>query len=129
MFLAWQYPLPEPASFDTDPEYSFMIDVIDIFGLLTSTTITHPPNELAAVALACHGYLSNSPVNLSLAISFKALELFCSIKLVKASFSAEAFAKLIPYCPMYRKALADALDIYLTICCSPLTRVIVQLGA
>ncbi|KAI9068752.1 hypothetical protein FKP32DRAFT_1671949 [Trametes sanguinea] len=133
MFLTWRYPPSESAPVDIDPEDFFDIDVIDIYGLQTLVTITRGPDELAVIALAHHGYLGNSPVNLSLAISFKMLELFCCIKLVKASFSAEAFAKLvcyqyyIPYRPLYQKALADALDIYLTICCFTFSHVMCTL--
>ncbi|CDO75653.1 hypothetical protein BN946_scf184941.g6 [Trametes cinnabarina] len=134
VFLTWRYPPSESAPVDIDPEYSFDIDVINIYGLQTLVTITRSPDESAVIALARHGYLGNSPVNPSLAISFKTLELFHCIKLVKASFSAEAFAKLvcyqyyIPYRPLYRKALADALDIYLTICRSTFSRVMRTLG-
>ncbi|KAI0350003.1 hypothetical protein OH77DRAFT_1576588 [Trametes cingulata] len=71
--------------------------------------------------LALVGYLGNAPLNPSLAISFKTLELLRCLKLVKASFSIEAFTKLlchqyyIPYRPLYRTAISEAFDVYLTI--------------
>ncbi|KAL7283107.1 LOW QUALITY PROTEIN: hypothetical protein ACG7TL_002532 [Trametes sanguinea] len=133
-FLAWRHPRAEAAPVDIDPDYSFDIDVIDIYGLIPSTTITRSSDESAAVALVRHGYLGNSLVNPSLAISLKTLELLRCLKLVKASFSAEAFAKLIcyqyyiPYRPLYWKAIADAFDVYLTICHSTSDRVMKALG-
>ncbi|OSD02720.1 hypothetical protein PYCCODRAFT_1444831 [Trametes coccinea BRFM310] len=133
-FLAWRHPRAEAAPVDIDPDYSFDIDVIDIYGLIPSTTITRSSDESAAVALIRHGYLGNSLVNPSLAISLKTLELLRCLKLVKASFSAEAFAKLIcyqyyiPYRPLYWKAIADAFDVYLTICHSTSDRVMKALG-
>ncbi|KAI9063698.1 hypothetical protein FKP32DRAFT_1676382 [Trametes sanguinea] len=133
-YLAWRYPPSTPADLDIDPDYSFTIDVIDIYNLTASTTITRSADCSAAVALVRHGYLGNAPVHPSLAISLKTLELFRCLKLVKASFSAEAFAKLIcyqyyiPYRPLYRTAIADAFDVYLTIQRSITSRIMKTLG-
>ncbi|KAL7283898.1 hypothetical protein ACG7TL_001170 [Trametes sanguinea] len=133
-YLAWRYHASGAAPMNVDPEYSFNIKVIDIYTLGTSATITRSPDCTAAEALVRHGYLGNSPVNPSLAISLQTLELFRCLKLVKASFSAEAFAKLvcfqyfIPYRPLYRTAIADAFDIYLTIQRLVTQRVMRQLG-
>ncbi|KAI9060960.1 hypothetical protein FKP32DRAFT_1678555 [Trametes sanguinea] len=120
-YLTWRYPPVVPPDLELNPDYTFTIDVIDIYNLSTLTTITRSADCSAAVALVRHGYLGNTPINPSLAISLKTLELFRCLKLVKASFSAEVFAKLIcyqyyiPYRPTYRTAIADAFDTYLTI--------------
>ncbi|OSD07636.1 hypothetical protein PYCCODRAFT_1359298 [Trametes coccinea BRFM310] len=135
-YLIWRYPPAATSSepVDVDPDYTFTINVIDIYSLTTSATITRTADCSAAEALVKHGYLGNTPINPSLAISLKTLELFRCLKLVKASFSAEAFAKLvcyqyyIPYRPLYRTAIADAFDTYLTIQRLILRRVMGSLG-
>ncbi|OSD06273.1 hypothetical protein PYCCODRAFT_1464243 [Trametes coccinea BRFM310] len=76
VFMTWRYPPSESVPVDIDPEYSFDIDIIAIYRLQTSVTITRGADKSAVIALARHGYLGNSPVNPSLAISFKTLELF-----------------------------------------------------
>ncbi|GBE82650.1 hypothetical protein SCP_0410350 [Sparassis crispa] len=102
-------------------DYSFTIEVIDLGSLATSTVITRTQDSRSAVlAIAASGYLAIIPVTPSLAISFKTLELFRCLCLQKASFSVEAFAKVIcdyyavPYRRRYRSALSNAFDIYLT---------------
>ncbi|KAL6307956.1 hypothetical protein BKA93DRAFT_815632 [Sparassis latifolia] len=98
-----------------------MVEIIDLDSLATSTVITRTQDSHSAVlAIAASGYLAIIPVTPSLAISFKTLELFRCLRLQKASFSMEAFAKVIcdyyavPYRRRYRSALSDAFDIYLT---------------
>ena len=91
-------------------------------------------------ALVKNGYLGNTPMTPSLAISLKTLELFRRIRLRKSSFSAEAYAKVlcdlysvctypsreslsathmtcfqVPYRRRYRSAIADTFEIYITI--------------
>ncbi|KAH9899139.1 hypothetical protein C8Q73DRAFT_639779 [Cubamyces lactineus] len=120
-YLAWRQEPSGAQRPDVDLDYSFTINVVDVYTLGSSAVITRPSDQSAAEALVRCGYLSNSPMNPSLAISLKTLELFRCLKLVKASFSAEAFAKLVcyqyhvPYRPYYRNAIADAFDVYLTI--------------
>ena len=113
------------------------ISVVDLYTLATSATITVAPNQRNAEALVAAGYLGNSPIQPSVAISLKTLELFRTLRLFKASYSAEAFAKVVchhyrvstlfnylstvliarciqvPYRRHFRTALADAFDIYL----------------
>lgn len=114
------------------------IDVIDIYSGATSAGIPVSGNQTFAEALVMAGYLGTTPVYPSLAISLKTLELFRVIRLFKASFSVESFAKMIcymyyvsllsvitrtvpltymqiPYRRHYRTGLSDAFDIYLTI--------------
>ncbi|KAI0363067.1 hypothetical protein BV20DRAFT_1040098 [Pilatotrama ljubarskyi] len=101
-------------------EYDFDIDVLDIYTRTRRVHITRSPDQTAAEALVLHGYLGTTPINPSLAISLNTLELFRCIRLFKASYSTEAFTKLvcymyyIPYRPFYRTSIADAFDIYIS---------------
>lgn len=97
-FLRWKN---GPAAADTQPPIvsEATIDVLDIFSGATSATIPLSGNQTFAEALVCAGYLGTTPLFPSLAISLKTLELFRVIRLFKASFSVEAFAKLC--CHMY----------------------------
>lgn len=45
--------------------------------------------------VAALGYLSKTPVNPNVALSFRSLELFHRIRLRKPSFSMEAFTKVV----------------------------------
>ncbi|RDX41460.1 hypothetical protein OH76DRAFT_1459149 [Lentinus brumalis] len=93
--------------------------VLDIYSTATTAVITRYGS--LAEDLVLNGYLGTVPLHPSLAISFKTLELFRLIRTFKASFSTEAFTKFlcyvyyIPYRRFYRKAIADAFDIYLVI--------------
>ncbi|OSD03883.1 hypothetical protein PYCCODRAFT_1424523, partial [Trametes coccinea BRFM310] len=75
--------------------------------------------ETHAEALVLSGYLGTSPLQPSLAISLKTLELFRRLRLFKASFSVEGFTKLLcyyykmPYRRSYRSSLSSAFDVYL----------------
>ncbi|KAI0640521.1 hypothetical protein C8Q79DRAFT_1004171 [Trametes meyenii] len=104
-----------------DTTYDFTIDVVDIYTLETTVTISHDGAQMAVVALAEQGYMATTPISPSLAISFRTLELFRLIRLRKPLFSTEAFAKLVcdcyalPYRRRYRSALSDTFDVYLSI--------------
>ncbi|KAI0367348.1 hypothetical protein BV20DRAFT_1037720 [Pilatotrama ljubarskyi] len=106
---------PEPA------EYDFEIDVLDVYTKARTVHIKCNANQTTAEALVLHGYLGTMPITPSLAISLNTLEFFRCIRLFKASFSTEAFTKLvcymyyIPYRRFYRTAIADAFDIYISI--------------
>lgn len=112
--LAWKYnaPLPthapandmadEPRA-DGDPtaeSYDFSIPIIDIYSL---TTVAHIPRSAtstsAAEALVLQGYLGASPQQPQLAVSIRTLELYRRIRMRKASFSVEAFSKVL--CDLY----------------------------
>ncbi|KAH9885089.1 hypothetical protein C8Q73DRAFT_749296 [Cubamyces lactineus] len=121
-YLAWRYSstaVPPPDQ--TDDNYAFTIDTIDIYAMTSSLSVSRTANQSASEALVRHGFVGNSPVNPSVAISLKTLELLRCLKLVKPSFSVEAFAKLvclmysIPYRPSYRTAISDAFAVYLRI--------------
>ncbi|OJT11359.1 hypothetical protein TRAPUB_12122 [Trametes pubescens] len=127
-FLRWQH-TPSPLSSNdaglANPDGdapSFTIDVLDFHTLARTATVPTPSDcETHAEALVLSGYLGTVPLRPSLAISLKTLELFRCIRLFKASFSVEAFAKLmchyysVPYRRTYRSALSDVFDIYLHI--------------
>ena len=79
------------------------IDVLDIYTLRSSADYTVIAGQRTSEALIAAGYLPNSPISPSVAISLKTLELFRSIRLFKGSFSTEAFTKLI--CHQYSVSL------------------------
>ncbi|KAH9850543.1 hypothetical protein C2E23DRAFT_869967 [Lenzites betulinus] len=101
---------------------SFAIDVINFYTLEQTAVVPMPSNcETHAEALVLGRYLGTVPLQPSLAISLKTLKLLWCIRLFKASFSIESFAKLmchyysIPYRCTYHSALSDAFNIYLNI--------------
>ncbi len=71
------------------------ISILDLYTLDTATTFAIRKGQRKAEALMAAGYICNAPLFPSLAISVKTLELFRTIRLFKASFSTEAFTKLL----------------------------------
>ncbi|KAI0674940.1 hypothetical protein C8Q78DRAFT_1075288 [Trametes maxima] len=124
-FLQWRkggLSVDDAAKDDTGNTITFPIDIIDFHTLHYEARIPASSQcGTRAEWLVLSGYLGTTPIQPSLAISLKTLELFRSIRLFKASFSVEAFARLIchyysmPYRRTYRTALSDAFDIYLRI--------------
>ncbi|THV01845.1 hypothetical protein K435DRAFT_654524 [Dendrothele bispora CBS 962.96] len=119
-YLVWKHSTTQsPPS--SHPDYNFYISTIDLYTLETTAHILRDQNTEPNVALVHAGYLGNSPLNPSLAISLQTLNLFYTLRLFKASLSVEAFAKTLchlyktPYRRGYRSALSDAFDIYLAI--------------
>lgn len=113
-YLVWKYkgPVPStsehsspsPSSTSTpspdDGSGNFSIPVIDIYTLASTVHITRGTDSISPLdALILHGYLGNSPISPNVAVSVKTLELFRRLRLRKASFSVEAFAKVI--CDLY----------------------------
>ncbi|KAL7283095.1 hypothetical protein ACG7TL_002520, partial [Trametes sanguinea] len=103
-------------------EYDFEIDVLDFYSTSRATVVPRAADVLSpAEALVRHGYLGNVPLNPSLAVSLKTLELLRVFRLFKPSLSFEAFTKMlcymytIPYRRHFRTAISDAFDIYLTV--------------
>lgn len=86
---------------DTEPKtsqtFSFDIDIFDIFSTSSQASVSSDSALSIAEALVSNGYLGSTPVMPSLAISLHTLELLRRIRLFKASFSLEAFAKLVCY--------------------------------
>ncbi|KAG6886946.1 hypothetical protein C0992_001539, partial [Termitomyces sp. T32_za158] len=72
-------------------------------------------------ALVLQGYLGTTPENPTLTLSLRTLELYYRIQRQKASFSIEAFAKvicdlyMIPYCQQYRDGLSNTFEAYVQI--------------
>ncbi|PPQ79249.1 hypothetical protein CVT24_007507 [Panaeolus cyanescens] len=140
-YLRWTYPKPTPTptkpqeltpdtdSMDTDPnnveqdkhQYDFEITAVNLYTLETKTLIQRRADQTTSTALMEAGYLGNSPINPSLALSVKTLQLYLTIRQRKPSFSFEAMAKVlcdlyqIPYRRHWRSALADAFDVFLAI--------------
>lgn len=110
-YLQWKYPVPctTPPQRSTSPlgtrsptpdeNAGIILDIcaINIYQLgqtrlrvqLADTSVS------PSVDLAQHGYICNSPVSPSFAVSVKTLELYRRLRMRKPSFSAEAFAKVI----------------------------------
>ncbi len=78
-------------------EYNFNIECLNFYTLEGSVTIQRSSHETAAEGLVRNGYLGASPDRPTLVVSLKTLELFYDIRRVKASFSVEAFTKLLCY--------------------------------
>lgn len=75
-------------------EYS--LAVYELFGMKSTLTIHRPPSSTSvAVDLAEHGFLAKTPTLPNAAIGFKTLELFHRLRLRKASFSVEAFTRVL----------------------------------
>ncbi|THU84014.1 hypothetical protein K435DRAFT_688431 [Dendrothele bispora CBS 962.96] len=132
-YVAWKHSNP-PSPPSSHPEYDFDISTIDLYTLERTVHILRDEHTEPSVALVRSGYLGNSPLNPSLAIALRTLELFHTLRLFKASFSVEAFAKVLchsyklPYRRGYRTALSDAFDIYLAILRNVDDRVTKELG-
>ena len=118
LYMGWKYaasttctPSPmatdpsTPTSPDAPPpsDFSFSIELLDIYTLEASVRVPCSGEELPIQALVKNGYLGNVPSTPTLAISFRTLELFRRIRLRKSSFSVEAFAKVI--CDLYSVSL------------------------
>jgi hypothetical protein len=88
-----------------DPTCVFEIDVIDLYSLKTTATISPRDNATGAEALVEAGYLGNTPEHPSLAFSLKTLALFKLIRQRKPSFSFEAFSKVL--CDLYQVSLCS----------------------
>lgn len=75
-------------------EYSVI--VYEIFTMETNLTILRPPDSTSPVIdLADNGFLGKTPILPNAAIGFRTLELFHRLRLRKASYSVEAFTRMI----------------------------------
>ena len=90
---------PTPSDAPLPNDFSFSIELLDIYTLETTVRVPCSGEDLPIEALVKNGYLGNVPSRPTLAISFKTLELFRRIRLRKSSFSVEAFAKVV--CDLY----------------------------
>ena len=104
-FLKWRYTtsgsddnISSPPEYQAD-SFNFVIEVLDIYTLAKNTAILQTADSKSvAESLMLHGYVGNSPVTPSLAISVRTLDLFRRLRLRKPSFSVEAFAKVLCDC-------------------------------
>ncbi|THU88228.1 hypothetical protein K435DRAFT_821711 [Dendrothele bispora CBS 962.96] len=125
-FISWKYSnaVPSvttsenPRDFQDNSGFDFGIEVLDIHNLARSALIQRDENTEAAVALVQAGFLGNTPEQPSIAVSLRTLQLLYDIRLFKASFSIEAFTRVlchIVYRRYYRTAVSNAFDVYLAI--------------
>ena len=86
----------DPAPLASAPgDYSFTVDCLDIDTLATSVHIARNAHQRTAEAVVLAGYLPPSPDQPTIVVALKTLEWLRQLKIVKASFSIEAFTKLI----------------------------------
>ncbi len=95
-YVKWRYDTPEPEDPEVLPSV-VEIDVLDLFATPRTASIKRSGDRSLMEDLALSGYLGTAPLHPSFAISFKTLELFRCMRLFKASWSVEAFARLICY--------------------------------
>jgi hypothetical protein len=120
-YLKWKYPtLPAASPLLNDPSLSFDITTVNVYSLETVICITRSSDSTSpSEALVLRGYLGNTPLNPSIAVSINTLELYRRLRMRKPSFSVEAFAKVLcdlyatPYRPRFRTVLGDTFDVYL----------------
>ncbi|KAJ3504277.1 hypothetical protein NMY22_g17977 [Coprinellus aureogranulatus] len=110
---------PEPPLHDSSLD--IMLPVVDLYTLDSERTFRRSEYSTTAVTLVENGYLGNTPVSPTIAISLKTLALYKLLCQRKPSFSCEGFAKVLcdlyqkPYRRQWRVALADAFDVFLTV--------------
>lgn len=88
----------QPAS--TAEDLDIKIIVVDLYTLALEAIIPHCHDQVMAIALVEAGFMGNSPISPSIAISLKTLDLFKIIRQQKASFSTKAFTKIL--CDLYQ---------------------------
>lgn len=82
--------------FSTNTTVEYSLIVYELFGLQSTITVDRPPSSISpAINIAEHGFLAKTPVLPNAAIGFKTLELFHRLRLRKASFSVEAFTRVL----------------------------------
>ncbi|RPD78575.1 hypothetical protein L226DRAFT_457563 [Lentinus tigrinus ALCF2SS1-7] len=110
-------PDAEPESSDWDLE----VECIDFYNPRETIIIPRTSRQLPAEALVRNGFLGATPERPSIAVSLDTLQLFYDIRRFKASYSVEAFTKMVcykyvmPYRRRFRKAISDSFDVYLTL--------------
>ena len=94
-YMEWKY-TPSSAVSNATTEYPYTVSVFEIFTMEHDITVYRPPtSDSPAIDLALHGFLAKTPVQPTVAIGFRTLALFHSIRLRKASMSVEAFTRVI----------------------------------
>lgn len=88
--------------------YIWEFDVFDFYTLETRTSVQRQPDSTnPAVDLMAHGYIAKTPNKPQVAVSVRTLELLYRLRNRKASFSIEAFAKVM--CDYYKVCPASCL--------------------
>lgn len=89
-------PLRSPQPTDESIRLPYHIKTYDIFSLQDEITVYRPANSVSpALDLLEHGYIAKTPGRPEVAVSIKTLELLYRLRQRKASFSIEAFAKVV----------------------------------
>ena len=74
----------------------YHIQVFDMYTLVNNITIYRPADSISpALDLLDNGYIAKTPAHPQVAVSVKTLELLYRLRQRKASFSIEAFAKVV----------------------------------
>ena len=99
-YLQWKYG-SATAQAATDPgppsEYDFEVDCINYLSDESTVLVRRTSTQGAVEALVLNGYLAATPDKPSIAISLDTLQLFHDIRRFKASYSVEAFTKMLCY--------------------------------
>lgn len=83
-----------------DHGLTYTVAVYNIYSLADSITVNRVPESISpALDLMRYGYLAKSPSKPTVAVSITTLELLYRLRQRKASFSIEAFAKVV--CDVY----------------------------
>lgn len=86
---------PQPSG-NPHPHLEYSVQVFEIFNMEEAKTILRPPTSTSVVVdLAEHGFLGKTPIFPNVAVGFRTLELFHRLRLRKASYSVEAFTRLV----------------------------------
>ena len=114
-FIDWRYNTPQSPGTHESTDNLYIIRVFDLNMVSNSKmmtyTIARPPNSISpAIDFVKHGFLVKTPMLPEVAISLKTLEFYHRVRLQKALYSAEAFAKVI--CDFYLICTIIALFAY-----------------
>ena len=89
--------VPDAQAQTGSPDYDLDLDCLDFYTLKSTLHVPRTSSHSPAEALVLHGFLGATPDNPSIAVSLETLELFRHIRRFKASYSVEAFTKLLCY--------------------------------
>ncbi|PSR94368.1 hypothetical protein PHLCEN_2v4453 [Hermanssonia centrifuga] len=107
---------------DSDECYEYTVSTYDLFSLQQQLTIFRPATSTSpALDLMAHGYIAKTPTQPDVAVSVGTLQLLYRLRQRKASFSIEAFTKVIcdyysvPFRRFLRNIIADTFEIFLRV--------------
>ena len=95
-YLRWMARHSEAIPPAEPSEYDFEIDVLDL-DVLELRRLIFRRGIPAAEALLLEGFLGATPKQPTIAVSIVALEMYCTLCLVKPSLSVEGFTKFLCY--------------------------------